>query len=155
MRTLTLVLLMPLTTTKESSAGLIVMTGNLSPVKPTTMSTKSPVWMTVPTPVTWSTWTAIERLPGGVSMLRTVPDSPPESVVPVTCAPALTDSRAILPMTWDTSSKASAARAVTGSTSILSWLLWISEPSGMSARRDDGVELRRCVGLVGRHRRLA
>ena len=32
-------LLMPLTTVIESSAGLIVMTGNLSPVMPTTMST--------------------------------------------------------------------------------------------------------------------
>ena len=36
---LTLVLLRPVTTVIELSAGLTVMTGNLSPVRPTTMST--------------------------------------------------------------------------------------------------------------------
>ncbi len=38
-RILTLVLLRPLTTVTESSAGLTVMTGNLSPVTPAIMST--------------------------------------------------------------------------------------------------------------------
>ena len=40
-------------------------TGTLSvPVTPVTMSTKSPALMTVPTPVTWSTWTAMRDVAG-------------------------------------------------------------------------------------------
>ncbi len=44
----------------------------------TITSTLSPVWMSVPTPVTWSTWTAIARRPFG--MLSVTFTAAPDSV---------------------------------------------------------------------------
>ena len=103
---MTLVPLMPETTVKVSSAGLVVMTGNLSARMPTTMSTKSPVLMTVPTPVTWSTWTVMARLPVGTSMSRIVPAPVAPNVSAVSCAPVRTCWRTVWPMTWVTSPNA-------------------------------------------------
>src|SRR5690349_15019200 len=69
MSILTLVAFRPGTVVIWSVFGSIVTTGNLSPVTPTTMSTKSPLLMIVPTPDTWSTWTAIARRPVGTSIV--------------------------------------------------------------------------------------
>src|SRR6185369_12710807 len=66
--------------------------------------------MTVPTPLIWSTRTAMARCPTGTWTLMIVPVCPPFSVDAVICAPVATGWRAICPMTCDGSEGAWADR---------------------------------------------
>ena len=70
--------------------------------------------MTVPTPLTWSTWTAIARCPTGTWTSMIAPVKPPLRVVAVIWAPVATGWRAIWPTTCDTSVKAPGLIAVEG-----------------------------------------
>src|SRR6478672_6363375 len=69
--------------------------------------------MTVPTPLTWSTWTAMQRRVVGHSMFPITPGwAPPLRVAAVIWAPVDTDWRAIWPTTCDGSVKAPGRIAV-------------------------------------------
>ena len=70
--------------------------------------------MTVPTPVTWSTWTVIARRPGGTRMSRIWPAWPPVSVRPVMAASLTTACRTVWPRTWEVSPNASTSRPASG-----------------------------------------
>ncbi len=78
-----------------------VASGNLSaPVMPRTRSTRSPTLMSVPTPVLWSTWTAIARRPGSSRCATScvVPPAPAEKSAGRMSWPCLISARVVLPI---------------------------------------------------------
>ena len=89
--------------------------------------------MTVPTPLIWSTRTAIARCPMGTWTLMMVPVCPPFRVVAVIWAPVATGWRAICPTTCDGSVKAPALIEVSGRVLVVNCSALIRDESGMSA----------------------
>ena len=101
---------------------------------PITRSTRSPGWISVPTPLFWSTCTAIARKPGFSAFTiwspwAVLPDAKSAVVI---VSPALICWRAMRPTTWLGSLKASTGALVTGTSLTTTWLAVIVVPSEMS-----------------------
>src|SRR5690349_19783954 len=88
--------------------------------------------MTVPTPETWSTWTAIQRSVAGQLMFVITPWGGLSDWL-VTCPPLAIGARATWPTTWETSVKAPGRIEVTGTVFTWTWSARMRVDIGMSA----------------------
>src|SRR6516165_379777 len=88
--------------------------------------------MTVPTPETWSTWTAIQRRVAGQLMLVMTPWGGLIAAL-VTCPPVAIGARAIWPTTCETSVNAPGRIVVIGTVLTWTWSARMRVDSGMSA----------------------
>src|SRR5689334_140153 len=88
--------------------------------------------MTVPTPETWSTWTAIQRRVAGQSMLVMTPWGGWIAAL-VTCALVAIGARATWPTTCETSVNAPGRIEVIGTVFTWTWSARMRVDRGMSA----------------------
>src|ERR1044072_7039913 len=102
--------------------------------------------MTVPTPETWSTWTAIQRRLTGQLMFVMTPWGGLIAWL-VNCPPLAVGARATWPTTCETSEKAPGNAFAGGTLEMFTWSARIRVDSGMSATATPTLTFGGGVGL--------